>query len=160
MDDALPGAATPDDAPADDARDDPWARPPGVDDATVEATGTLSEALEWVERARGHLYEFHQLMGHADGVFVEAADELAAAGHTPLADLVRTEVVGRNVVHGRWTFQVIEEFDDGYYRPVAAIEERVRRQLVAGRRHVYESEMKDARRTPGRPHHERRPTRG
>ena len=45
--------------------DDPWARPAGVDDATVEATGKLSEALEWVERARGHLYEFHQLMGRA-----------------------------------------------------------------------------------------------
>jgi hypothetical protein len=140
--------------------DDPWARPPGVDDATVEATGTLSEALEWVERARGHLYEFHQLMGHADRVFGDAADQLAAAGHAAQADLVRTEVVGRNVVHGRWTFQVVEEFDDGYYRPVAAVEERVRGELVAGRRHVYESELKDARRTPGRPHHERRPTDG
>ncbi|MEZ5232480.1 MAG: hypothetical protein R2749_07200 [Acidimicrobiales bacterium] len=32
----------------------PWLaidrRPPGVDDATVEAVGKLSEAIEWVER--------------------------------------------------------------------------------------------------------------
>jgi hypothetical protein len=144
-----------DDAPQPD---DPWARPPGVDDATVEATGTLSEALEWVERARGHLYEFHQLMGHADALFGDAADQLAAAGHTALADLVRDDVVGRNVVHGRWTFQVVEEFDDGYYGPVAAVERRVRDELMAGRRHVYEAELKDARRTPGRRHHERRPS--
>jgi hypothetical protein len=138
--------------------DDPWARPPGVDDATVEATGTLSEALEWVERARGHLYEFHQLMGHADALFGDAADQLAAAGHTALADLVRDDVVGRNVVHGRWTFQVVEEFDDGYYGPVVVVERRVRDELMAGRRHVYEAELKDARRTPGRRHHERRPS--
>ena len=31
--------------------------PDGVDDATVEALGKLSEALETCERARGHLYE-------------------------------------------------------------------------------------------------------
>jgi hypothetical protein len=138
--------------------DDPWARPPGVDDATVEATGKLSEALEWVERARGHLYEFHQLMGRADLNFGDAADMLAAAGHGELADRVRHEVVGRNVLHGRWTFQVVEEFDDGYYRPVTAVEAEVRGALVGGRRHVYEAELKEARRTAGRPHHESRPT--
>ena len=41
-------------------------RPDGVDDATVEAVGRLTEALETVERARGHLYSFHQLTGEAD----------------------------------------------------------------------------------------------
>ena len=60
--------------------DDPYARPAGVDDAIVEATGKLSEALEWVERARGHLYEFHQLMGHADLLLDEAVEALEAAG--------------------------------------------------------------------------------
>lgn len=37
--------------------------PDGVDEATVEAVGKLTEALETVERARGHLYSFHQLTG-------------------------------------------------------------------------------------------------
>src|SRR5690606_3294937 len=35
-------------------------RPAGVDDDTVAAVGKLGEALEWVERARGRLYDFHQ----------------------------------------------------------------------------------------------------
>ena len=35
-------------------------------DETIAAVGKVSEALEYVERARGHLYSFHQLMGHAD----------------------------------------------------------------------------------------------
>ena len=41
-------------------------RPEGLDDATVEALGKLSEALEVVEDARGHLYGFHRLTGMAD----------------------------------------------------------------------------------------------
>jgi hypothetical protein len=49
-------------------------RPEGVDDATVEAVGAVSEALECVERARGDLYSFHQLMGHADLLLGEACD--------------------------------------------------------------------------------------
>ena len=39
-------------------------RPPGVGDATVAALGKLSEALECVEDARGHLYAFHRAQRH------------------------------------------------------------------------------------------------
>lgn len=137
--------------------DDPHRRPDGVDDATVEAVGKVSEALEWVERARGHLYELHQLLGHADLMFGEAADALADAGHGGLADELRTAVVGRNVIEGRWTFQLVEEFDDGYWSDARRQERRIRDELVAGRRHVFESEMKEDRRTHGRRHHESRP---
>ena len=132
-------------------------RPEGVSDATVEATGKLSEALEWVERARGHLYELHQLLGHADLTFGDAVEALRAAGHHDQADVVATEVVGRNVLPGRWTFQIVEEFEDTYWQPVRAIERQVREQLVGGRRHLYESEMKEGRRSRGRPAHEARP---
>ena len=34
-------------------------RPAGADDSTVHAGGKLSEAAEWLERARGRLYDFH-----------------------------------------------------------------------------------------------------
>ncbi|HSL59238.1 MAG TPA: hypothetical protein VK866_15435 [Acidimicrobiales bacterium] len=132
-------------------------RPPGVDDATVSATGTISEALEYLVRARGHLYSFHQLMGRVDLLLGQGADELEAAGHPQVADDLRTEIVGRNVIEGRWTFQLVEEFDDTYYRPAEAAEQRIRDALLAGRRHVFESEMKDERRTAGASHHERRP---
>jgi hypothetical protein len=136
---------------------DRWARPDGVDDATVEASGKASEALEWVERARGHLYEFHQLMGRADFQFGDAADALRDAGHADLADVLERDVVGRNVLAGRWTFQVMEEFDDGYYAAVKDAEKQVRDQLLGGKRHVFEAELKETRRTHGRGAHERRP---
>jgi hypothetical protein len=132
-------------------------RPPGVDDTSVEATGKLSEGLEYLHRARGALYEAHQLIGRADFLFEEGAGLLRDAGHDELAARVETEVVGRNVLPGRWTFQIVEEFDATYYEPVGAVEEHVRTELLAGRHHVYESEMKDRRRTVGEPGHERRP---
>jgi hypothetical protein len=128
-------------------------RPDGVDDATVKAVGRLTEALETVERARGHLYSFHQLTGEADFKLGDAADRLRAAGHTALADRLDREIVGRNVVEGRWTFQVVEAYDDTYWSAVRAAEREVREALVGGRRHLAEAELKEERRTHGHPDH-------
>jgi hypothetical protein len=132
-------------------------RPEGSDDATVEAVGAVSEALEFVERARGHLYSFHQLMGHADLLLGEACDKLRKAGHEAVADRLETEVVGRNALDGRWTFQIVEEFDDHYWTVFRDHERQVRDELQQGVRHVFEAEMKERRRTHGKPGHERRP---
>ncbi|GIH90573.1 hypothetical protein ACFFMN_08690 [Planobispora siamensis] len=133
-------------------------RPEGVDDATVEALGKLSEALETTERARGHLYTFHQLTGHADLMLDEAVELLHAAGHGEQAEAVRTELIGRNVIAGRWTFQIVEDYDDGYHRCFLDLEERIRNELAGGRRHLYEAEMKERRRTRGRRGHEALPS--
>ncbi|MEE2059411.1 hypothetical protein [Rhodococcus artemisiae] len=132
-------------------------RPDGVSDSTVAAVGKLSEALETVERARGHLYSFHQLMGHADLQVEQAAHMLRAAGHPDLAARIERELIGRNVAEGRWTFQLVEEFDDGYWTELRTLDAQVRDMLVAGRRHLFEAESKEARRTRGRRGHEARP---
>lgn len=129
----------------------------GVDSDTIEAVGKASEALEYVERARGHLYSFHQLMGHADLVFGEAADQLRDSGHPTEADHLDVDVVGRNVLDGRWTFQIVEEFDDLYYRAVVDAVRGLEQRLMRGHRHVHEAQLKEQRRTKGRPGHESRP---
>jgi hypothetical protein len=137
--------------------DDRHVRPDGVSDDTVEALGTLSEAWETVERARGHLYAFHQLTGGADLTLGRAVEQLRAAGHGAQADLVEREIVGRNVIPGRWTFQLIEDYNATYYTPFADVERRVREELADGRAHLYEAEMKEARRTRHHPDHTARP---
>lgn len=139
--------------PGDDHR-----RPNGIDDATVEAVGKLSEALECVERARGSLYTFHQLSGHADLLLDEAVDAFEQAGHTDFAEQVRAEVIGRNVIAGRWTFQIVEDYDDGYYTTFRDIDREARERFTGGIRHLFEAEMKERRRTHGRPGHESRPS--
>ncbi|HYG92749.1 MAG TPA: hypothetical protein VD859_04105 [Nocardioides sp.] len=139
------------------ATDEEHTRPDGVDDLTVEALGNISEALEAIEIARGHLYSFHRITGTADFTLGDGVRQLREAGHTELADRFERDLVGRNVLYGRWTFQIVEEYDDGYYATFKQLEEQARAELVGGRRHLYESEMKEQRRTHGRPGHEHRP---
>jgi len=127
------------------------------DDDLVEAIGKASEALEYVERARGHLYSFHQLMGRADLEFERAAELLDECGHRDDGDSLRVEIVGHNVLDGRWSFQIVEEFDDLYHRRAVEAVRRLERVHLGGTRHVFESRMKEQRRTPGRVGHENRP---
>lgn len=135
-------------------------RPEGVSDATVEALGKLSEALEVVENARGYLYAFHRLTGTGDLTLGEAVELFRTAGHDEVADRIERELVGRNVIEGRWTFQVVEDYDDGYYALFKELEAGARDELVGGRRHLYEAEMKEDLRTHGARHHEAAPEPG
>jgi hypothetical protein len=135
------------------ALDDAHARPPGTSDATVAALGKLSEALEVVEEARGYLYAFHRRCGTADLTVGEAVEQLREAGHGELADAIETDLIGRNILAGRWSFQVVEEYDDGYYRLFKELEAKARDSLVLGKRHLFEAEMKEDRRTRGNPDH-------
>jgi hypothetical protein len=131
-------------------------RPEGLDELTVEALGKLSEALETVERARGHLYSMHQLTGTADFMLDEAVSLFQRAGHEKTAERIQRELIGRNVTPGHWTFQLVEEYDDGYYADFRTVERDARDELAQGRRHLYEAELKEKRRTHGRTGHEAR----
>jgi len=121
-----------------------------VDDAkdlAVQTAGTMTEALETLERARGHLYAFHQLVGEADLQLDDVLAGLRELGASELAHGLEQELVGRNVLPDRWTYQVVEEFDDGYWSVFRAHERAVRDALVDGRRHLHEARMKARRQT-------------
>jgi len=130
---------------------------PDLDDTLVEGLGKLSEALETVEQARGLLYGFHQLTGKADLLLQDAVDLLRQAGGTELADDVETELVGRNVIADRWTFQIVEDYDAGYWTTFRDFDARARAEFADGDRHVYEARMKQAERTADHPAHEAGP---
>jgi hypothetical protein len=119
------------------------------DNRAVEAAGAMSEALETLERARGHLYSFHQLVGEADFALDDVLEGLRELGKTELADDLERELVGRDVLPGRWTFQIMEEFDDGYYSVFRKHEKAVRDALTDGRRHVLEARLKAERQPKG-----------
>jgi hypothetical protein len=130
---------------------------PELDDDTVEGLGKLSEALETVEQARGLLYGFHQLTGKADRLLQDAVDMLRTAGHGALADDLDRDLVGRNVIADRWTFQIVEDFDANYWGIFRDFDARARDELADGDRHVFEARMKQAERTKGHPRHEAGP---
>ena len=130
---------------------------PDLDDTTVEGLGKLSEALETIEQARGQLYGFHQHSGKADLLLQDAVELLRKAGHTQLADDLDRDLVGRNVVADRWTFQIVEDYDANYWSVFRAFDERARAELSDGDRHVFEARMKQRERTEGHPHHQAGP---
>jgi hypothetical protein len=130
---------------------------PDLDDTTVEGLGKLSEALETVEYARGLLYGFHQQTGKADRLLQEAVELLRDAGHTALAADLDRDLVGRNVIADRWTFQIVEDFDDNYWSIFRDFDARARDELADGDRHVFEARMKQSERTEGHPRHEAGP---
>jgi len=134
--------------------------PDGVSDQTVDALGKLSEALETCERARGHLYTFHQLTGSADIELGEAVTALREAGHDAIADRIERELLGRNVLPGRWTFQIVEDYDDGYWSLFREVEQAARDELAGGVRHLYEARLKQDERTAGVPGHAAQPRPG
>ncbi len=117
---------------------------------TADAVGKATEALEYVERARGHLYAFHQLIGRADFLFEESALMLDAAGHRHHACSLWRNLVGRDVLEGRWTFQVVEGFDSDYYEAAQAEVHTLVDDLVDGHRHLHEEQLRRRR-------HEERP---
>lgn len=127
-------------------------------DGVAQAVGRVTEALETIERARGHLYSFHQLTGRADLQLDEAVARLNDIGQAELARHISSELIGRNVLPGRWSFQVVEEYDDGYYRCFKETEQLVRTRLTDGRRHVHEMALKQRRRTAGHPAHTASPS--
>ena len=130
---------------------------PDLDDTTVEGLGKLSEALETIEQARGQLYGFHQHSGKADLLLQDAVELFRKAGHTELADDLDRDLVGRNVIADRWTFQIVEDYDANYWSTFRAFDERARTELSDGDRHVYEARMKQRERTAGHPRHEAGP---
>jgi hypothetical protein len=119
---------------------------PNREPGTVDAVGKATEGLEYIERARGHLYAFHQLVGRADFLFAESAERLAAAGHPDEAASLWRSVVGRDVLEGRWTFEIVERFDDDYYEAAHAEVTRLEQRLVGGRRHCHEEALRHRRR--------------
>jgi len=99
------------------------------------------------ERACGALYTFHQLIGGADAQLDDVVDGLRTHGFGEQADRISNELIGMNTLAGRWTFQVVEEFDDGYCATFRALAGVVRDETMLGRRHVLEAEVKQRRRT-------------
>jgi hypothetical protein len=116
--------------------------PDGVSDDTVAALGELSAAFEVLEEARGHLYAFHRRSGKADLELQQAVDHLRKAGHRELADEIDEVLVGRDVVPGLWTYQIVESYDRTYYDVWKAAVEKAERVSGHGTPHLAESDMK------------------
>jgi len=72
-----------------------------------------------------------------------AVSMLADCGHTELDADIESTLVGRDIVEGMWSFQIVERYDRGYWDVFRAVESHARRLLGAAEPHLFEAEMKD-----------------
>ncbi|ELY52911.1 hypothetical protein [Natronolimnohabitans innermongolicus] len=122
----------------------------------VELTGTECDALhevelalEWLQRAQGQLLAVHHATGHGMDHLREAEDLLRDAGRDDLADDIRDGLLPRGVVDDdRWSYDVVEDFQENLLADSRALERRVRHELADGERHV--RERRQERRWKGR----------
>jgi hypothetical protein len=105
----------------------------------VEALHEVELGLEWLLRAQGHLVEFHHATGHAMDHLADAERLLRDGGHDDLADELRDHHLPQGVVDGdRWSYDVLEDFQDGVLAAVQAFEADAREQVGDGTRHLAE----------------------
>lgn len=119
--------------PADVAR--------GIPQDQLEAVHRMELAGEWFERAFGSLLEAHHWTGRAQRMLLEAAQALEDAGKGDLARHAR-HVASLDAVHGRWTYQMVDEFRSHMLEPVRALDESVRGEISGGVRHCFEASQK------------------
>lgn len=114
----------------------PWE---GLTDGELEALHEAEVGCEWLERAHGHLLAFHHAVGHGMDHFAVAEDLLRAEGHHVLADAIRDDVLPCGVVDGdRWSYDVVEDYEESMLTTVRDVEAVVRGDLAGGTRHVAE----------------------
>ena len=124
-----------------------------LDETSLTVTGALvgspaymspEQASERPVNERSDLFSLGTVLYHI------VSGQLPFSGNNP-------SIILRNIIEGRWSFQVVEEYDAGYYASFQEHEQIARDLLVDGKPHLFEAEMKEDRRTHGRRHHEATP---
>jgi len=111
---------------------------PDLTDTEAEAVHEIELGIEWLHRAYGELVELHHKTGHGFDHFDEAVSLLREAGRDDLADTLEQEHLSSGIVDGRWTYDLLEAFDEGLYDDLTDFEHRAREQITDGKRHVVE----------------------
>ena len=109
------------------------------EDETITALHEVELGYEWLQRANGHLLQFHHATGHGMDHLAAAEEHLRAAGRDDLANAIRDELLPRGVVDDdRWSYDLVEEFLLALLDDVDRFEQLARAELAAGDRHVAE----------------------
>jgi len=113
-----------------------------LDQKEIDAIHEVELGVEWLTRAHGALLEFHHGTGHAMEHLAAAESLFRERGHEALADDIKHRFLPRGVIdQDRWSYDVLETFEDGMLADVDAFEERARREVTGGRRHVAEQQQ-------------------
>jgi hypothetical protein len=109
-----------------------------VSEAEAEALHKVELALEWLRRAHGTFVELHHTTGHALDHLADAESALREQGYEEFADEIRDDHLPRGVLEDRWTYDLLEEYEEDFLSPYEEFEDEVRDEIADGVRHVKE----------------------
>jgi hypothetical protein len=104
----------------------------------LAALHDLQLGIEHLHRGYGHLLAFHHAVGRGMNRFEDAREELRESGHDARADALRDDLLPAGVFDERWSYELVETFEDGFLPAAVEFESAVREELASGRRHVTE----------------------
>jgi hypothetical protein len=112
-----------------------------------EALHQVELGVENLHRAHGHLVSFHHSTGRAMDHLDTAERLLRECGYDQFADELRDEYLPRGVVAerdsedafgGRWSYDILETFQDTFLADIVTFGERVTTEVADGLRHAAE----------------------
>lgn len=106
-----------------------------------DALHNLQLGTEHLYRAYGHLLSFHHAVGHAMDRLADAEVELEAADHTEHAAVLRDDILPAGVFGDTWSYELVEEYEDGVLTDLANFQNVVCADLAGGERHVSERDQ-------------------
>ena len=115
--------------------------PPDVDETEREALHELQLGIEHVQRGYGHLLAFHHQVGRGMDRFATAESLLREGGHDELADVIRDDILPAGVIDDQWSYELVEDFEQGFLLETTRFEQLVRAELADGVSHVTEREQ-------------------
>jgi len=131
--------------PEHDARENRGESADDLSDAEIAGLHEVELGIEHFRRAHGHLVAFHHATGRGMDHLADAEADLRDAGHEALADELRDHFLPRGVMqstreddHGRWSYDVIETYEEVFLNDVVTFGDAVAEQVADGRRHVKE----------------------
>ncbi|WP_435151466.1 hypothetical protein [Haladaptatus sp. DFWS20] len=112
---------------------------PQLSDDEEVALHELELGIEGLRKAHGYLVHFHHATGHAMSHLRVAESNLREAGHDEFADHIRDEILPCGLLGDeRWTYDLLEKFEEEFFNDVLAFERDVREDVASGERHVKE----------------------
>ncbi|WP_049927449.1 hypothetical protein [Halopiger goleimassiliensis] len=94
--------------------------------------------IEYVNRAYGSLLAFHHHLGRAMNRMADAESALREAGHERWANELRDDHLPAGAIEDQWSYELVEEFEDGFLADLTGFEAAVRDDLADGTGHVTE----------------------
>lgn len=117
-----------------------------ADDLTKAEQDALHEfqiATEYLHRAYGDLLKCHHQTGHAMDRLQDAKEKLEETDLDDAACELEEVHLPAGAIEEKWTFQIVEEYRDGFLDDLLAFEAEVREELADGERHVTEAKQRE-----------------